>query len=174
MAVHRDETWAAFDAALRATPQPEPPSDLRERCLPGAARRRRILVVDDEPNIRRLIELHLSGAGYQVLTACDGEEALAAVEGRRPDLIVLDVMMPGPDGFQVLETLKGDPETADIPVLMLTAKDGDDQIRHGWRTGADMYLTKPFNPEELRRVIDRMAAVLDTPENPPPLRRWPK
>jgi DNA-binding response OmpR family regulator len=83
-------------------------------------------------------------------------------------------MMPELDGFQVLETLKGDPRTAEIPVLMLTARSTDDDIRDGWHRGNDFYLTKPFNPQELRTVIDRIVAVLGTPENPPPLRRWLK
>lgn len=193
-----DERWAAFDAALRSVERHGPDSSLRERCLPGSkaegGRRKdedsepdplhpsslilppskRVLVVDDEPNIRRLIEVHLVRAGYEVLTARDGIEALQTVRAQRPDLIVLDVMMPGPDGFQVLATLKDDPETGEIPVIMLTARGQTDPMRHGLKLGAEFYMSKPFNPEELRLLVDRMAAVLGTPENPPPLRRWPK
>jgi two-component system, OmpR family, alkaline phosphatase synthesis response regulator PhoP len=175
-----EEAWAAFDAALRDLESPggEPDPSLRNGCLAaiGSAGLRacRILAVDDEPNIRRLIQVHLSRAGYQVAAAGDGAEALAQVRSRPPDLIILDVMMPGLTGLQVLEALKDDPETAAIPVIMLTAKGDDDHIRQASRTGADVYMTKPFNPEELRTVVERMAAVLGTPENPPPLRRWLK
>src|SRR5262249_50282090 len=113
-------------------------------------------------------------AGYEVLTACDGLEALALVRAGRPDLIILDVMMPGPDGFAVLSALKEEPGTGEIPVIMLTARSGDDHIRRGLRTGADLYLPKPFDPDALRAIVDRFVAVLGTPENPPPLRRWLK
>jgi DNA-binding response OmpR family regulator len=169
-----EEAWAALDAALRGAPLPEPEASLRERCLPGAVRRRRILAVDDEPNIRRLVAETLGRAGYDVATAADGEQALAEVRRRAPDVIVLDVMMPGPDGFQVLRVLKDDPRTADVPVVMLTARGQLDDIRQGWQRGNDCYLTKPFNPLELRMVVDRIVAALGTPENPPPLRRWNK
>jgi len=183
----RDEAaWRSFDAALRraAEGDAEPPAALRAACLPGhvaaepeaepARSPFRVLVVDDEPNIRRLICLHLAQAGYEVSEACDGPEALAQVAAVRPHLMVLDVMMPGLNGFQVLAALKGDPRTADLQVVMLTAKDGDDHIRYGWQIGADFYMCKPFNPIELRRLLDRMVAVLGTPESPPPLRRWLK
>ena len=134
----------------------------------------RVLVADDEPNIRRLIRFRLERAGYEVVTAADGRQALEQAETACPDLIILDVMMPELDGFQVLASLKSEARTAAIPVLMLTARSGDDHVRHGWHTGADFYLAKPFNPEELLQVIDSFARVLGTPENPPPLRRWLK
>lgn len=177
--------WETFDAALRGLEHPEPPLSLRERCLPPAASAppavpsaakgaRRILVVDDEPSIRRLIQVQLERAGYEVVVAVDGIEALETFHRLRPDLVVLDVMMPGPDGFRVLQILKDDPRTAAVPVVMLTARSGDDHVRQGWQEGVDFYMSKPFNPAELRTVVDRMVAVLDTPENPPPLRRWLK
>ena len=171
-----EESWAAFDAALRSVERAGPDASLRERCLPRRARPsiRRVLVVDDEPNIRRLVGFHLEQAGYEVLAAVNGREALERTRADRPDLIVLDVMMPELDGFQVLDALKGAPETVEIPVLMLTARSSDDDIRHGWHGGNDFYLTKPFNPRELLLVVERIAEVLGTPENPPPLRRWLK
>jgi CheY-like chemotaxis protein len=170
---------AAFDAALRRLRRPEPDPSLAARCLPEelrAERRRpfRILAVDDEPAIRRLIQVHLERAGYEVLLAGDGPEALTQVSARRPDLIILDVIKPGPDGFQVLEALKEDPRTGEIPVIMLTARGDDDTMRHGLREGADLYMAKPFDPQALRAVVDRFLAVLGTPENPPPVRRWLK
>jgi len=174
--------WASFDAALRQTELPDPGPELRERCLPWRTGTEalttpvslRVLVVDDEPNIRRLIEHHLIRRGHQVETAVNGNEALVSVRTRRPELIILDVNMPGPDGFEVLAELKEDPTTVEIPVIMLTALSTDDHIRHGWGIGADVYLSKPFNPHELMLLVDRLAAVLGTPDNPPPLRRWLK
>lgn len=176
-----DEAWEAFDAALRRAERPEPPPGLRERCLPpGAVRFRRrdlpfrILVVDDQPNIRRLIQVHLEKAGYAVDLACDGLEGLERVDTERPDLIVLDMMMPHLDGLQVLERLKSDPRTGEIPVVVLSARGSDAQIREGLLQGADLYLSKPFDPAALREIIDRTTALLGTPENPPPVRVWLK
>lgn len=174
--------WASFDAALRRLELPGPNPGLRDRCLPrsgeapeaSAPVSLRILVVDDEPNIRRLIEHHLAGRGHRVDSAADGIQALEKVQANRPELLILDVNMPGPDGFQVLAELKEDPATVEIPVIMLTALSSDDHVRHGWGIGADCYLTKPFNPRELVLLVDRLAAVLGTPDNPPPLRRWLK
>lgn len=175
-----DESWAAFDSALRSAELPEPPPGLRERCLPpGAERFRRpklpfrILVVEDQPNIRRLLQVHLERAGYVVDLACDGLEGLERVGTERPDLIVLDMMMPNLDGLQVLERLKADPQTGEIPVVVLSARDSDVQIREGLLGGADMYLSKPFDPEAFRALIDRTTALIGTPENPAPVRRWP-
>lgn len=177
---HEDDAAStAFDAALRALSWPDPDPGLRERCLPAELRspqdrRCRVLVADDEPAIRQLICLHLKRAGYELFEARDGTEALALVRDRRPDLVILDVMMPGPDGFHVLRMLRSNPGTAAIPVLMLTARGGDDHVRQGWQSGTDFYMSKPFNPAELRAVVDRLAAVAGTPENPAPLRRSPK
>jgi DNA-binding response OmpR family regulator len=165
--------WLAFDAALRSLPAPEPSAGLRERCLP-APRRRTVLVVDDEPNIRRLVAHHLTGAGYRVRTATNGAEALERFAEETPDLVLLDVLMPGVDGLEVLRSLKSEPDSACVPVLLLTARGTDDQIRHGWQEGTDLYLVKPFNPRELVTVVRRMLETAGTPGAPPPLRRWPK
>lgn len=173
-----EQNATAFDAALRSLDLPGPTAGLRSRCLPpaeGTERRPyRVLVVDDEPNLRRLVEIHLTRAGYEVETATNGAEALESLRRRRPDLLVLDVMMPGLNGFEVLAEIKSEPETAEILVVMLTAQGTDDHIRHGWGTGADFYMVKPFNPEELRMVVDRLTAALASPDSPPPLRRWSK
>ena len=112
-----------------------------------------VLVVDDDPHIVRVVEINLTQEGYQVRTASDGEEALASIAAARPDLVVLDVMMPRLDGFEALKRLKGDPATADIPILMLTARAQDEDVFEGYGTGAQWYLTKPFDPVELRRVV---------------------
>jgi CheY-like chemotaxis protein len=173
------EEEARFDAALRRLARPGPDPALAAACLPPGAgapplRPFRILVADDEPSILRLIQFHLARAGYEVRLARSGTEALEAVRAAAPDLVILDVMMPGPDGFQVLRALKDDPRTVEIPVIMLTARDRDGDIRRGWQQGNDCYITKPFDPEELRAVVDRMTAVLGTPDAPAPLRRWLK
>jgi DNA-binding response OmpR family regulator len=118
-----------------------------------------ILVVDDDPKIVRVVEINLTQEGYQVRTAADGEAALAAVAQERPDLVLLDVMMPRMDGFETLKRLKADPDSADIPVVMLTARAQDEDVFEGYGTGAQWYLTKPFEPEELRRVVRHLLPV---------------
>jgi two-component system alkaline phosphatase synthesis response regulator PhoP/two-component system response regulator VicR len=116
-------------------------------------------VVDDDPKIVRVVEINLTREGYRVRTAADGEEALAAVAQERPDLVLLDVMMPRMDGFETLKRLKADPASADIPVVMLTARAQDEDVFEGYGTGANWYLTKPFEPEELRRVVRHLLPV---------------
>src|ERR1041384_518089 len=117
---------------------------------------KKILAVDDERHIVRLVEVNRARAGYQVVTAFDGREALTKVESEKPDLVVLDVMMPYMDGFEVLRNLKANPVTAEIPVIMLTAKAQDADVFRGWQSGVDCYLTKPFNPMELLTFVKRI------------------
>jgi two-component system phosphate regulon response regulator PhoB len=117
----------------------------------------RVLVVDDEPDIVALVVYHLAKAGYRVSSAAAGPDALAMARRERPALIVLDLMLPGMSGFEVLEQLRDDDATRGIAVLMLTArKDEPDRIR-GLSLGADDYLTKPFSPQEL---VLRVGAIL--------------
>ncbi len=120
-----------------------------------------ILVVDDEKHIVRLVQINLERAGYKVITAQDGKEGLQKAQQEKPDLIVLDVMMPYMDGFEVLKHLKKDPETRNIPVIMLTAKAQDADVFRGWKEGVDTYLTKPFNPMELLSFVKRIFQSLD-------------
>ena len=115
----------------------------------------RLLVVDDEPNIVELLSASLRYAGFEVRTAASGEQALEVTRRYRPDLLVLDVMMPGIDGFGVLRRLRGDGER--LPVLFLTARDGTDDTVTGLTLGGDDYVTKPFSLEEL---VARIRAVL--------------
>lgn len=122
---------------------------------------KKILVVDDERHIVRLVEVNLARAGYDVATAYDGVEALEKVKSEKPDMIVLDVMMPRMDGFEVLKRLQADPETQDIPVIMLTAKAQDADIFRGWSSGVSSYLTKPFNPRELLTFVERIFQSLE-------------
>jgi CheY-like chemotaxis protein len=121
--------------------------------------RRTVLVVDDEPDVLLLCRVNLEFEGYRVLEAGDGEAALARLADEVPDVVLLDVMMPKLDGWAVLERIKADPRTADVPVVMLTAKVQDhDQIR-GWSSGAAEYITKPFSPLSLSQVVQD---VIDT------------
>ncbi len=122
---------------------------------------KKILAVDDERHIVRLVQVNLQRAGYEVVTAYDGKEALEKVESERPDLVVLDVMMPYMDGFSVLQELRKNPVTRDIPVIMLTAKAQDADVFRGWSSGVDCYLTKPFNPLELISFVKRILSSLD-------------
>jgi len=117
----------------------------------------RVLVVDDEPEIVALVAYHLAKEGYRVSTAAAGPEALAAALVERPTLVVLDLMLPGMSGFEVLERLRAQPATRNVAVLLLTARgDEADRIR-GLTLGADDYLTKPFSPQEM---VLRVAAIL--------------
>lgn len=122
---------------------------------------KKILVVDDERQIVKLVEVNLRKAGYDVVCAYDGVEALEKVQTERPDMIVLDVMMPRMNGFDVLKKLQSNPETEQIPVIMLTAKAQDADIFAGWQSGVSSYLTKPFNPRELLTFVQRIFESLD-------------
>ena len=119
----------------------------------------RILIVDDEPDVLMLCRVNLEHAGHEVAESNNGTDALARASDWLPDLIVLDVMLPGRDGFAVLTELRGRPATRDIPVVMLTAKvQLEDQIR-GWNAGANGYLTKPFSPIDLSETIERVGSM---------------
>ncbi len=122
---------------------------------------KKILVVDDERHIVRLVEVNLSRAGYEVLTAYDGVEALEVFAREKPDMVVLDVMMPRMDGFEVLKKLQADHSSANVPIIMLTAKAQDADIFRGWSSGVSSYLTKPFNPRELLTFVERIFQSLD-------------
>ena len=110
----------------------------------------RVLVADDEPHLLRLVKFRLEREGYEVLTAADGEAALKAVREEKPDLCVLDVMMPKRSGFDVLREMRADESCANIKVIMLTARAQDRDVDVGFSLGADDYITKPFSPQELR------------------------
>jgi two-component system phosphate regulon response regulator PhoB len=122
-----------------------------------AATGERILVVDDEPDIVALVAYHLVKAGYRVSTASNGSDALIAARQERPALIVLDLMLPGASGYEVLEQLRSQPATRDVAVLMLTARREEQDRVRGLSLGADDYLTKPFSPQEL---VLRVGAIL--------------
>jgi two-component system, OmpR family, alkaline phosphatase synthesis response regulator PhoP len=117
----------------------------------------RILVVDDDRQIVRLVQSYLQQSGFTVLTAYDGEEALHAIRREKPDLVVLDLMLPKRDGLEITRIVRGDETLATIPILMLTARVEDVDKLIGLELGADDYLTKPFNPQE---VTARVKAIL--------------
>lgn len=110
---------------------------------------RKVLIADDEQNIVISIEFLMKREGFQVLIANDGEDALAKVQSERPDLVLLDVMMPKKNGYEVCQSIKSDPTLASTKVLMLTAKGRDTEVAKGLAIGADAYMTKPFSTRDL-------------------------
>jgi two-component system alkaline phosphatase synthesis response regulator PhoP len=117
----------------------------------------RILVVDDDKQIVRLVQSYLEQAGYAVLTAYDGAAALRTIRTERPDLVVLDLMLPDQDGWSITRTVRADASQASLPIIMLTARVEDTDTIVGLEIGADDYVAKPFNPREL---VARVRAVL--------------
>jgi CheY-like chemotaxis protein len=112
------------------------------------------MIVDDDPLIRDVVRAVLEDGSYELEEAASGEEALRLAERRPPDVVLLDVMMPGMDGFEVAERIKGDPKLKAALVVMLTAKDAPEDRRRGMKSGADMYFTKPFSPLELLTTLN--------------------
>ena len=115
-----------------------------------------VLVVDDQPHIVRLIQVNLEKEGFRVVTASDGVEGIEKVREERPDLVILDVIMPRKDGFEVLREIKGDDALAETPVVMLTVKTHNADIVEGLKEGAELYLPKPFHPKELVSLVKRV------------------
>jgi len=116
-----------------------------------------ILVVDDDPVIQKLLAVNFEMEGYRVVTAGDGEEALAQVASEQPDAVVLDVMMPKIDGIEVVRRMRADAAAAAIPVLLLSARAQAKDIAEGLDAGADAYMTKPFDPLDL---LERVASLI--------------
>ena len=121
--------------------------------------KRKILVVDDDPTMVKLINVNLKLNNYSVVEATSGEQALDVLESDVLDLVVLDIMMPGVDGWEVLKRIRGNTETQEMPVILVTAKTQDSDVIRGWELGADEYVIKPFNPlllvEVIKMVLDR-------------------
>lgn len=134
-----------------------PDSDDDRDLSPDANGGDRILVVDDEPDIVALCAYHLAKAGYRVVTAASGSDALEQARRQRPTLVVLDLMLPGMSGYDVLQQIRADDALKQTPVLMLTARREEADRIHGLTLGADDYLTKPFSPQEL---VLRVSAIL--------------
>jgi len=117
-------------------------------------KKNRILVVEDEESLLKLESILFTSKGYVVTGVRDGKSALEAISADRPDLVVLDIMLPGLDGFEVCRAIKENPETSSIPVVMLTAKKSSQDLERGRLVGADAYLTKPFKSVKVLEVIE--------------------
>ncbi len=122
------------------------------------SRKKKILVVDDEKALTALVSLHMKMAGFEVLTANNGEKALELAGEEKPDLIILDLMLPKIDGWEVCKRLRQDPGISNIPVIMLTARAETEDKLKGFEAGADDYVTKPFSPRELVARVKRVLA----------------
>lgn len=115
---------------------------------------KKILIVEDEESLLKLESILLSSKGYSVVGVMDGKAALEEVKVNRPDLVVLDVMLPEMDGFEVCRHIKENPETSSIPVVMLTAKKSNNDVERGKQAGAEAYITKPFKSAKVIEVIE--------------------
>jgi len=122
----------------------------------GVAMAKKIVLAEDEPQIARLVEFKLKKEGYQVVWKENGKEALEAIKADRPDLILLDVMMPVMDGYEVLRQIKEDENLRNIPVIMLTARAQERDVVKGIDSGVEDYITKPFHPAELLARVKRI------------------
>jgi DNA-binding response OmpR family regulator len=119
----------------------------------------KVLIADDEHNIRNILDFSLHAEGFLVISALDGEQAFKLAVESKPDLIILDVMMPGLGGVETCRILKGDLRTAEIPVILLTALAGRDDRRLGSEAGADAYIIKPFSPQRVIEVVHDLLPV---------------
>ena len=124
---------------------------------PAGGRQRVVLIAEDDRDIRELVTVKLEAAGYQVVGVDDGMHALREIRERRPDLALLDVMMPGISGLDIIATLRRDPNTATVPVILMSAKSQEFDVQSGLAQGAIDYIIKPFSPREL---VSRVEAVL--------------
>jgi DNA-binding response OmpR family regulator len=113
-----------------------------------------VVVADADEDILMLVRATLTGAGYEVVVARDGAAALSLLGERRPAAVVLDIAMPELDGLEVLARLRADPATAELPVILLSARAQENDVAHGYRVGASRYIRKPFSPRELRAALD--------------------
>lgn len=125
-----------------------------------------VLVIDDEPEMVKLLDYNLTRAGYLVIPASDGDKGLSLARKHVPDVVILDVMMPGQDGFEVCKRLRADPPTARVPILMLTAKAEEGDRVLGLELGADDYLTKPFGVRELTARVKALLRRFETSAQP--------
>ncbi|MCG7871306.1 MAG: response regulator [Candidatus Thiodiazotropha lotti] len=117
---------------------------------------KKILIVDDEPNIVFSVEFLMKRSGYEVVSAADGEQAMQLLADEVPDLMILDVMMPRKNGFEVCAEVRNDQRLSDLPILMLSAKGRDAEIKKGLSLGADAYITKPFSTHELVEKVNQL------------------
>lgn len=118
---------------------------------------KKVLIIEDEKDYRALLRHYLEREGYGVTEAPDGKKGLLAISEGRPDLVLLDIVLPGMDGYQVLERIRKDPECGKVPVIIITIQSKVDELAKGLRLGADDYVVKPFNPKE---VLARVSGLL--------------
>ena len=118
----------------------------------------RIVVADDDVDIRELVEFKLSTMGHDIVAVGDGAAAIEACRAQRPDLCVLDVMMPGVSGLDAIRMIRADPDLLDLPVILLTARAQESDVNTGFDSGADDYITKPFSPRELASRVEALLA----------------
>ena len=137
-------------------------SSLREKQMS-----KKVLIVDDEPNIVVSVEFLMQREGHEVATAADGQEAMDLLKESRPDLLILDVMMPRKNGFEVCAEVRTDNRLSGMPILMLTAKGREAEMKKGLSLGADAYITKPFSTHELVMKVSELLG-RGTPEGPEP------
>jgi len=135
--------------------------------------KKKLLVADDNANIRKVVKMGFESLGYTVISAEDGQQALELIRSERPDLVILDVMMPEKSGYDVCAEMKADAELRAIPVVMLTAKNLEEDQYWGRELGADEYITKPYDPEELERAVERILALRERGESYHPLTKLP-
>ncbi len=131
------------------------------------ASNRTIMVVDDNTDLVEILRITLESKGFNVRCAYSGQELLDSLEKQKPDLILLDIMMPQMDGLEVLTRLKGNPATASIPVILLTAKVQNEDVEKGYKLGTEHYIKKPFTNTQLMTGINRFLGVPDTQPSPP-------
>lgn len=118
----------------------------------------KVLVVDDDPHIRELVKMKLQSAGHDVITAVDGQDGLDTALREQPGLVLLDIAMPKLTGLEVCEKLRAEPSTAQLPIVLITARSSEADVEKGFAAGADDYITKPFSPREL---LARLEAILE-------------
>jgi DNA-binding response OmpR family regulator len=125
-----------------------------------------VLVVDDEDMTRKLLRLMLERDGFTILEAEDGQQALEVIAESKPDIVILDVMMPNMDGFTTCQELRSQPETAELPIILLSARSQAEAVRAGLESGADRYMTKPISKPELVQTITDLLAGVPVAGNP--------
>jgi DNA-binding response OmpR family regulator len=125
-----------------------------------------VLVVDDEDMTRKLLRLMLERDGFTILEAEDGQQALEVIAESKPDIVILDVMMPNMDGFTTCQELRSQPETAELPIILLSARSQTEAVRAGLESGADRYMTKPISKPELVQTITDLLAGVPVAGNP--------
>jgi two-component system, OmpR family, alkaline phosphatase synthesis response regulator PhoP len=133
--------------------------------------KKKILVIDDMPNVVTMVKARLEASGYEVITALDGQQGLAYAYAEKPDLIILDIVMPAGGGYSVYTRLKMSPETRSIPVIFLTAKDRPEDVARAYKLGAQYFVKKPYKPEMLLGTVKKVLELSEHPQQPEGLQK---